>query len=456
MFHTFIQALTFNMANIFIYKIILQTHLAFLFVCISHHLFGIIGTTFSMIYFLISITNFGFDYYIISHHQSFSQSQKAFKSFVHLLAYRIVATIAIALICFIALPYLTHIHQIKYLTDNLPTTLLPILLSVFVFESIKKSLDSIAQMSFLQRSITFIDIATIVAYTSSIWIGYAIQGTITLYTVFVPMAIISMLECLVVSLTLYRYYYSLPAQAESESILVETKGNVIKQFAVNTINQITKAVFSPNFFIIMLSYHISFTKVGYIKLATETIILLYMILNRCFGMPSAALLSSIAKNKMFNAQILTQTFTTILNWYLQFLYSLSSIIIVIMAYCLWHQTCITSTITSNILFFVFAGCVEYFLITYEKWYLIKGKASWLASINIITLLLCYIASRYLSLISPAYILIPYVLIRLANVACIVFLTNKYWNILPTFKVWRGTLLLTLISIASIITIIKIS
>ena len=79
MLYNFFKAISYNVLNIFLYKIILQTHQLLLFSTISNQLFGLAGTLFSSIYFLISITNVGFDYFIITHHNIYTASQKNFK-----------------------------------------------------------------------------------------------------------------------------------------------------------------------------------------------------------------------------------------------------------------------------------------------------------------------------------------------------------------------------------------
>jgi len=438
-FHSFLTAISWNILNLFLYKIILQVHQACLFLVISQELFGLSGTLFSTIYFLISITNVGFDYFIITHHSSYTHSKKTFKKLLPIFIVRVGCS-ALALLLLFTINQFTPIKPLHFLISQTSPALLALLILIFLSESIKKSLDILAQMSFLQKSITLFDLSTLLIYLAFVWGSYFASGTITLYTIFIPMGMISILECLLLFFRLRQYYDTLPAA--TTSITLPTKRIIMHQQAINYLNQITKALFSPNFFIIILAYNLGMSKAGYIKLFTDIIILLYMLLNRSFGLPSAALFSSVIQQNPLSPEAIKKTFLKITNWYIQFLYALGITLCAIMIPYLMAQSTVPAAIAFNIIVFVFAGFIEYLIISYEKWYLTQNKAWILATINTLSLIpyAALLCSTYL--ISPVLILTPIVAIRLCTLIIIIYITYRRWNIIPSWKIKSQTLLIS--------------
>jgi len=449
MFHNFFQAIAWNVFNVFLYKIILQTHTSCLFLVTSRELFGISGTLFSTIYFLISVTNIGFDYFIITHHNSYTQSRQHFKKLFYLFIVRILMLGLFLWIAYIGMHYGAHYKPIQFLLHSAPPLLLLIVTTIFVTENLKKSLDVVAQMAFLQKTITIFDISTLLLYLTLVWSAYFIQGSMTLYTIFIPMSIISIIECMLLTQRIYRYYQSMPLHAPDQSYVVPSRTTVIMQQATNYVNQITKALFSPNFFIIVLAYHLGVSKAGYIKLFTDIIILLYMLLNRSFGLPSAALFASITQKNPNDPQLIKNTFLTITNWYIQFLYALGFTLLAIMVSCLSMQTCMSSAITFNIALFVFAGFIEYIMISYEKWYLTQNAAFMLATINALSLIPYSFLLYYTSAMPPSFMLTPLIFLRLYTIIIVIYMTYRTWNIKPTWSIHTNTIIATLVSVGII-------
>jgi hypothetical protein len=436
----FFKAITYNVANIFLYKIILQLHQTALFFIIPSTMFGLIGTLFSSIYFLISITNIGFDYFIIMHHSSYTSCQKNFKKLFFIFIARL-----ITVLCIIILLWFINNHYklcpVSNILNHTNPLLLTIIVFIFISESIKKSLDALAQMSFLQRSITFFDISTIIMYAFFVWSSYFLFQSISLYTIFIPMAFISILECYLLTNAIRSFYNRLPA-ADSRHPTPQVK-EIITHQIINYINQITKALFSPNFFILIFACYFGLSKAGYIKLFTDSIVLLYMLLNRSFGLPTAALFSSLSKDSDTSSKV----FIKITNWYIQFLYALA-MTIALLFYFYGNNDSFSSSIVSNVIIFIFAGFIEYLLIAYEKWYLTQNKSLILATINGVNLLgylLLFLVCTYYSDMPLVLgsVLMPIIILRVLSLISIIYVTHKIWHITPSFKITHWTILVTL-------------
>lgn len=439
----FFKAITYNIVNIFLYKIILQFHQSALLLATSAMMFGLIGTLFSSIYFLISITNIGFDYFIISYHDRYTESQQNLKKLIPIFIARIV-TIAFVIVALWTINNYYKLCPVTNILDHTTPQLLAIIVIIFIAESIKKSLDALAQMSFLQKSISIFDISTLLIYVAFVWISYFIHKEISLYIVFIPMALISILECYLLARAVISFYDKLPI---SSSTSTPNANEIIKHQAVNYINQITKALFSPNFFIIILACNLGLSKAGHIKIFTDVVVLLYMLLNRSFGLPTAALFSSITRQAKIdpdqkNILYSIDVFKRITNWYIQFLYAIGTVIITLLVSFYGINNYFSSSVVFNVLLFVFAGFMEYLLITYEKWYLTQGKSWILAVINSINLVLYGFLFLVSSHIDTNFILLPIIILRSLVVGAIIYVTYSIWNISPSFKVHKWTIIVT--------------
>lgn len=448
--YNFFRAISYNILNVFLYKIILQTHQLLLFSVVSSQLFGLAGTLFSSIYFLISVTNIGFDYFIITHHNVYTASQKNFKKLIPLFLARL-ACIFIVLILIWYINQHIMLCSVTNIIERTTPLLLTVIISIFISESIKKSLDVLAQMSFLQRSISMFDISTLIMYVLFVWSYYFAFHQVTLFTIFVPMAIISIVECYLLTKAIYKFYKNLPAESTT---ITPSPREVIGYQVINYINQIAKALFSPNFFIIVLACYVGLSKVGHIKLFTDIIVLLYMVLNRSFGLPTAALFSSIAKQAIIDQDqeklsFSLQAFTKVITWYTQFLYALGITISSIVAACFLGSVCFSSVVLFNIILFIFAGFIEYLVIAYEKWYLTQGK-SWILAlangINLVLYAILFIVMHFIH-IPAEFILIPIIFFRLLFIVSIMYIAHRIWGIRVSWRIKFLTILIsTLVSL----------
>ncbi|MCX5924492.1 MAG: hypothetical protein NTZ68_03650 [Candidatus Dependentiae bacterium] len=466
--HTqFLQAIKWNTINVFLYKFLLQTHQACLFYAVSKELFGTSGTIFSSIYLLISLTNFGFDYSLFSFYHEYSSSQTRFKSLVKQYALRAMVTLLVVACISIVGVFGAEIKIVDFFLRSVPRALLPFLACIFITESLKKSLEVLAQLSFLNKSITILEIGTIVTYLTVVWSSYLIRGSIDLYSIFIPMALTSAFELVLLVKRLYLYYLTLPtcevSEEQNDTLLFSgstsdsptssssglTRGSSIKSSyiltnqAINYVNQVAKAFFSPNFLILFLAYHLGMVRAGYIKLFTDIVILLYMLLNRSVGIPSGALLSKLPRGTLLDQLAIKTTFLKITNAYIQFLYALAATITAAIAPCILKSSCFQPIITTNVLLFIFAAFVEYVVITYEKLYITQHASKYLAMINSVSMLCLGVALYHSTTLPSSLILIPIIVIRFVTVGIIAFVAHRKWFLFPDLKIHFKTLLISL-------------
>ena len=427
----FAKAILWNTINVLLYKILLQTHQASLFYTITPQLFGFSGIIFSFIYLLISLTNFGFDYMLFALYKHYSSQQ--LHQVIKLYVLRLTIILLTAL-C--ALLLLTHTNIYASYNQQCPQLLLFVLTSIFITESFKKSLEVLAQLSFLNKVITILEISTLIIYISTLWAYFFIFHQITLYTIFIPMMMTSFIENMVLIYILIKNHSPKIALNQLESL--PTSSSIIKNQYFNYINQTVKSLFSPNFLILYLAYFVGLTKAAYIKFFTDSIILLYMLLNKSIGLPSGAMLS-----RLTDITAVKKAFLNITNKYIQFLYAIATGIVALNFSYPRNQACMQPEITSNVLFFIVAGFMEYIAITYEKLFITQNASKKLAFINSCSLIPTLICLYFAYLLPKCYLLLPFMAIRAIALLTIAYFTYKTWNICPNFKVTKITFLIIL-------------
>lgn len=429
-----VHAITWNSINVFMYKLILLTHQVALFHIIPNNQYGIIGSLFALIYFIISITNFGFEYTLFPYFNIYKQNKKTFNHIIHQYLYRIIVIIASA--CFMGLLayHYTNNGIISILTFQIPQSLLSALICIFITESLKKSLETLLQLLFYNKLITIIQITTLIGYCLSIWGYYGITGRLTITTIFIPMMIFSIIELILFFKILMTYYQSLPSGINKQQEIY-LPGFYYQQ-GLNYINQCIKSFFSPNFIIIILTLNLPINLVGIIRLYTDIVTTLYMLLNKTIGIPSASFFASLNTNDFQR----NKAFILITDKYIQLLYIIATSII---ATIFFTSTC--NTPLYIILSFILLGFIEYLMLTYEKLYIVKQKAQTLALYNLLSLFILVI-TYYLIAHNQNTILLPFIIARCSALFGLGYLTQKQWLLKPTFHIQTKTLILCLIII----------
>ena len=447
MYQKFIKAITWNSISVFLYKSILLLHQIILFHFIPKALYGTSGTIFSSIYLLIGISTLGFDYALFALFSKYIQSKRTFRDLVVQYFIRLIITISIALIMATLLYSNMQIPILSFFQKSVPHALIPIVLTIFVTESMRKSIETAAQLLFLNQAIACIQVSMILLYITMVWTSYFALGFISLYTIFIPMLIISTFETMLTSVIIYKVYKKLPEQIPNVHPVTH-KPAFIQEQIFNYVNQTAKNLFSPNFLMVFVAYNLGMSQAGYIRFFTNIITLLYMLLTRSVGIPTGALFSKLLSTPLSATK---SSFIRITNTYIQVLYFLAITIIVTMMPYLRHHA-----MTPHILLFIAVGFVEYITITYEKLFVVQKRSKTLAIINGISICLLFLYLYNKENIPLFIIILPILLIRIASAIYIGQYAFKLWKVAPTLTIKKRTMLLSLISTTTISLIIKIS
>lgn len=437
MYKKFISAITWNSINVFVYKAILLLHQIILFYFISPELYGASGTLFAALYLLIGSTNFGFEYSLFTFFAHYVKNKKNFNQLICQSIIKFLATCTIALMVLklcAAAPGATVPRVTRLFMYQLPISLIPYLVAIFVAESIRKYLETIAQLAFLNKKIAFIQVTMITVYVALVWSSYFIYKTISLNAIFIPMVIISCTEALWTLMILYPWYKKIPATSSAGQEDQINMKLMLKEQCFNYINQLSKNLFSPNFLMVLIAYQIGMQQTGKVRLFTNIISLLYMLLNRSVAIPSGALFSSINQDDFSKTK---QIFLIITNIYIQFLYALAITITSTTSYSIiLYQS--ESQIIYLVMLFILAGFIEYITITYEKLYIVQHKTHQLAIINVCSALV-FITIIIQHPFSSSAFLLPMCCIRIVAASLIGLYAYKKWDIRPKLAISKYAL-----------------
>lgn len=440
MYKKFISAITWNSINIFIYKAILLLHQIILFYFISSDLYGVSGTIFAALYLLIGCTNFGFEYSLFTFFAHYIKSKQNIRYLAYQCVLKLLTTCTVAGVVFKLVQPTPGTQTAYFFMYQFPVALMPYLLAIFIAESIRKYLETIAQLAFLNKKITLIQVTMIAAYVILFWSSYLIYGNITLKTIFIPMVIVSCAEVIWTMNILYAWYLTIPNKSQDKQDHTIPLCHIIKEQFFNYVNQLSKNLFSPNFLMVLIAYQIGMQQTGKIRFFTNIITLLYMLLNRSVAIPSGALFSSVNQDSFSKTK---QLFLKITNAYIQLLYTLAIIIGTTTMNQLIKQQSESQTVYF-VLLFILAGFIEYITITYEKLYIVQHKTHQLAVINACSALV-FIAIMYTNPLSSSLFLLPMCCIRIITTYLIGLYAYKKWDIRPQMMVSSTALLCGLIS-----------
>lgn len=387
----FIHAITWNASAIFSYKIMLLCHQIILYSVIPKSLYGLQNTVFALIYTLIAFSNFGLDETILALFTQSIQSKQTWHNITKQIAHNILTTIIITIIFYITISYAPgeFFNNIRFYCNQ---NIIISICSIFCIENIKKTVLVLMQAVFLHKKSAYTQIFFLTCYLANVWTTYLIYNQITAFTIFIPMLAASLLELIYYTNTIIQYYHGLSLEKQTSAIPFQ---EIIKQRLYNYINQVTKAIYSPNSITLYFAQMLNFQQTATIKLYINSITLTYTCIGKTIGVSTGPFLANT------NEKDLNLLFTYINHHYFTILYLITTTIICITSYA-WIASYITFAALIQLLFFFTIHLLENLSITYEQLYISQNKSWILTTINCITLciaLCSYILLLYLPSLS---------------------------------------------------------
>jgi O-antigen/teichoic acid export membrane protein len=425
-FRQFKRGVCWNTAEAVTYQIIVLTHQLCLYAAIGNERFGFAGAIFSLIYLSLTVGLLGLDAIIPPFFLTFTTSKHLFKRyFLSQLFAQIFFLSLLPMALWLIHEPITHIfkyylgccpfNQHEWITIGI----------IVVLEGIKKILRVFAQTAFYNKATTIIEITGLLTYVSILWIAHALGAPLQPSIVFGPFIIQSSISVIALSIVTYHIYKRLPEHSPSSTGPYIINRIIHARCATYT-NQLTHSLFTGNFLINFFAFTAGLANAGILKLANTIATFVTVILERAFGFTSAALLAQLKRSR---DSIKHKAFTDASR--LLFLTIIAaSIVILIVARPLITLTSQLPTTPAWLAFYCFLALMlfESALITYERLFIVEGKAIYLTIINTCAAILLYGSIIYAPITTIIEQLITMLAARLCVFAIITSLAHHLWHV----------------------------
>lgn len=396
--------------------------------------YGKIGTLFSLIYLAIAVSNLGLDSSISPFFAHASQSKYAAARliiFPSALQYLITACIAIL-----------GVYGLSYVYTSIPLPIYILLACIFVTESIKKTTRVVLQCAFKNNITTTIELGTIMSYISLVWMLYFSGNTLDVDTIFIPMAITSLMSLMCLLYVLYGWYQELP----EDGTPVPSIGQVIHHRTCAYVTQLTSMFFSANLLVPLFAYKFGIEYSAVLKFVSHVNYFVHTIMHKVFGISLQSCFAAIKHQSMATKQ----RFFNISTYYLyQLLYSICIFLLINSQRILALKYTYTNqdTLFIGYLFFIFL-LVENFLIAHEQLYQVEERTGYLSICNLgsIGIMLVLMYSSYIQ--SALTFLLYFTILRICTIALLGYIAFYLWgiriNIKPNATITISSLVISLL------------
>lgn len=411
------------------YQVALTIHNIFLFKVIGQEHYGLVGTLFSSLYFLISITNLGLDSSLGPFFTIFSKSKQHFKYLLlpQLIPEIILFSICAFLVCFTTPHLLNSFPAFK----NVDYVILSCLGLLLVLEGVKKTLRTLLQLAFWNRVTTVIEITSVTSYITAVWVLYILKVKLSLYSLFIPMLCMSTVSTALLGWYIHAWYLTLPSTTQPLD-LSAVYWRVIRSRVFTYSIQLGHLFFSANFLVPFFALQCGLEQAGVFKLMCNIAYSLTIIVQKIFGISTDAFFAHIKDQSL---EVKQNAFKLITRHMYPLLY------IVIIFCCLYgkkilmlqtvHEGGLSGTLI--VLFFI-THFSEHFFMVYEKFFIVEEKTAYLALFHTSMLLLLYSVFWFVFSFSPLFALVAMLLVRMLAFITLIISAFIGWRIVPTLYI----------------------
>lgn len=391
----FYSSLKWNTIEAVVYQTILTIHHILLFSAVAKLDYALIGTIFSLLYLTIVFLNFGLDKSLATFFVDYSKTKSNFKKFF--ISQILIQLFFLSLIGLIVIPFKNSIgilFSTNFKCPILENSIWIILAILLVSESLKKTLRTFAQLAFLNKQTTIIETCTITLYFIFIWTYYLYTSKIDIFIILIPFILESLASNIFLSIIIYKFYKNITENLNYVPTDLSSSHNPsIKNIVFNRlyvyINQLTHLFFSGNFIIPFLAYKYGLEQISSLKLTNNIAVFITVLMERIFGITSAALLTHVKNLKISKRREAIQISTDKLY---NILYAIIIFLIINFKFITSYKMAIANINWMPIYLFLILIFFENFFITYEQYLIVEEKSYYLMLINSISAILFYIIS----------------------------------------------------------------
>ncbi len=405
------------------YETIKAVHCFFLLQMLPPHLYGSMGSLFSIIYLATYIADLGATNSIPPFLHIFIRNKTTFKRF--LLFYSFLPSLPFIVMCAFGTAIYAH-NNFSYLP------FLIIIIMLVILETIRSFFRLLLYTTFHAKRVVITEVVLFSIYTANVWVPYLIfHHPITLNHIFIPHLIDSLLAVCIFILLIKSFYKTLPADTTNYLPRSFTK-RLFSTRIFNYLLRVSRSLFTPNFLTPLFALKFGLISAGLFYFASTIISALQSIIKASIGYSGNALLANVKDSTQIAKK---EAFSVLCQKLIILIFPL--IILLSINYKTIVHLSLTPT-TSNYtialsLLYLFITCTEFFFMLYEQFYIIEESAHKLFFFKLIELAIFYgfIKSDVVS--SPIATLLGIISIRLISFAIIAINAFYLWKIRPNIK-----------------------
>ncbi|MDR3645926.1 MAG: hypothetical protein P4L22_00110 [Candidatus Babeliales bacterium] len=381
----FNRSIKWNTIEAVVYQAVLTAHHIFLFSAVDKLNYALIGTVFSLLYLTIVFLNLGLDKSLATFFVDYTKTKANFKKyFLSQLFLQVILLVFVGLIGVMFKDSISCLFSSNFKCPTLESSIWIIIALLLLSESLKKTFRTFAQLAFLNKQTTSIEICAIILYFATVWGYYLITAKISLLTILVPFVLESLISNIFLLIITYNYYKTISQTELAPKIAI---ASIVSNRFFVYINQISHMFFSGNFIIPFLASIYSLEHISTLKLTNNIAVFITVLMERIFGITSAALLTHV---KFLQISDRRQALNISTSKLYNILYAIIIFLIINFKFLSSYKIAISDMNWMPIYLFLALLIFENFFITYEQYLIVEGKSYYLMFINSISALLFYI------------------------------------------------------------------
>jgi hypothetical protein len=377
----FLTSIKWNTLEACLYQGILWGYHVMLFSSLDRSFYGMIGILFSLLFIGVTLCTLGLDSALSPFIRHYTESKASFR---FLMKQQCIPNILL----YGGLLLITSFYDLNILFSlfgipRLDQAFIIVLVLLLILESIKKTIKTFLGLLFYNQQLATLEIIYILLYVSTI-IGLHYGGTpITLYMLFMPMALYCALAIGILAVWLRNHYQQLPDITYMHDEMLTNR--MVQSRFFGYINQLGHLIFSGNMLVAVFAAQTNIAYAAVAKILSTSIQTISNVIHRVIGQPSEAILAHAHAYASSEKQSLFALANT---------YAQTTILGLCMFACAFNYQAIathamTATLHTHALLVVFGILllIEPFFITYEKKYLIEEKGHYLSYYHVTMMLL---------------------------------------------------------------------
>jgi hypothetical protein len=412
-----------TLAGSITYEVLKAVHCFFLLQMLPPHLYGSMGSLFSIIYLATYIADLGATNSIPPFLHIFIRNKVTFKRF--LLFYSFLPSLPFIVFCAIGTTVYVY-SNFSYLPY------LIIIVSLVILETIRSFFRLLLYTTFHAKRVVITEVVLFIIYIANVWVPYLLfHHPITLNHIFIPHLIDSILAVSIFLILIKSFYKTLPVDSTNHLPHSLTK-RLISTRLFNYLLRVSRSLFTPNFLTPLFALKFGLASAGLFYFGSTIISALQSIIKAAIGYSGNALLANVKDNtqgvKKEAFSVLCQKLIILI---------LPLIILLSVNYkAIVRLSLIPAAPNYTLalsLLYLFITCTEFFFMLYEQFYIIEEAAHKLFFFKLIELAIFYGFIKSAIVSSPIATLLGIISIRLISFSIIATNAFYLWKIKPDIK-----------------------